>query len=280
MKRAWITARNKLSAIALLLLIIIFPFSPAQALTGHLNVNTATFEELQQLPFIGATRARAIIDHRRKNGGFRNLDDLRNSEAIGESTFEAIRPYLVLTGPTTLRRNEKIGVATAGVQPEFVDLLTHRGEIRLLADADYFDTLLHHIRQAEYRIDLSMFIFKITDSPRNRPAILLEELTAASKRGVDVRILLERSEAHDELNRENYKVGEILRRKGVKVTFDNPKRTNHTKLVVVDGRYSFVGSHNLTHAALAQNSELSLLIDNRQLAEELRNYISGLENKK
>jgi competence ComEA-like helix-hairpin-helix protein len=268
------SVKSRLPSLAALLLTFLF-FSPAAlALTGQLNLNTATLEELQQLPFVGTTRAQAIIDYRHANGGFRTLDELRRSEAIGDSTFEAIKAYLVLTGPTTLRRDgEKPFVFLAGIST----FVTHQGEILLLPDAVYYDTLLHHIRQATHRIDLSMFIFKITGSPRNRPAIILQELAAASKRGVEVNALLERSDGYDDLNRENQKVAEIMRNLGIRVFFASPKKTNHTKLVVVDGRYSFVGSHNLTHAALAQNSELSLLIDNSGLAEELRKYIAGLQ---
>jgi competence ComEA-like helix-hairpin-helix protein len=249
----------------------------ALALTGQLNVNTATLEELQQLPFIGANRAQAIMDYRRDHGGFRTLAELRRSEAIGDSAFEAIKHYLVLTGPTTLHRNENQRGAAAGLLSGTHPFLTHQGEILLLPDADYYETLLQHIRQAQHRIDLSMFIFKITGSPRNRPAIVLQELTAAHKRGVEVNVLLERSDNYDDLNRENRKTAEIMQSQGIKVTFARPQRTNHTKLVVVDGRYSFVGSHNLTHAALARNSELSLLIDNPRLAEELRKYIAGIQ---
>jgi competence ComEA-like helix-hairpin-helix protein len=269
------SAKHKLSSITTLLLAFLL-FSPAVlALTGQLNLNTASHEELQQLPFIGATRAQAIIDYRRGHGEFRTLDELRRSEAIGDSTFEAIKSYLVLTGPTTLRRHGKQGNAVAG-RHETSTFVTHQGEILLLPDAVYYDTLLHHIRQAKHRIDLSMFIFKITGSPRNRPAVILQELIAASKRGIEVNVLLERSDGYEDLNRENQKAAEIMRNQGVKVTFARPQRTNHTKLVVVDGRFSFVGSHNLTHAALAKNSEISLLIDNSGLAEELRKYITAV----
>ncbi|MCK5194474.1 MAG: phospholipase, partial [Desulfobulbaceae bacterium] len=67
-----------------------------------------------------------------------------------------------------------------------------------------------------------------------------------------------------------------LRKHGITVLFDSIKTTTHTKLVIVDQRFSFVGSHNLTHSALAYNHELSLLINNRQLARELTDYIETL----
>jgi len=37
-----------------------------------------------------------------------------------------------------------------------------------------------------------------------------------------------------------------------------------------------MGSHNLTHAALAYNHEFSLLIDNRDLAQQALSYLRAL----
>jgi phosphatidylserine/phosphatidylglycerophosphate/cardiolipin synthase-like enzyme len=67
-----------------------------------------------------------------------------------------------------------------------------------------------------------------------------------------------------------------LRDNGIKVFFDSPNTTTHTKLVVIDSRYSFVGSHNFTHAALKHNNELSLLIDDQALAHRLTDYMNGI----
>jgi competence ComEA-like helix-hairpin-helix protein len=257
---------------------VLFLAAPAWGLSGQLNVNTASVEELQLLPFIGETRARAIVDHRRRQGSFTSLDELPAGETIGDSTFRAIKPYLTLTGPTTLRRETGAGeTAAAGLQGRTRIFGTLPGEIVLLPDAAYYDTLRHYLRQAERRIEIAMFIFKITDSPQNRPAAILSELAAAAGRGVTVTVLLERSGHDDGLNRENDKVARALHRHGVEVVFDKPQITTHTKLVVIDDRFCFVGSHNLTHAALARNHEFSLLIDSRKLAGELSSYIAGVK---
>jgi phosphatidylserine/phosphatidylglycerophosphate/cardiolipin synthase-like enzyme len=62
----------------------------------------------------------------------------------------------------------------------------------------------------------------------------------------------------------------------VEVFFDSPKRTTHTKLAVIDGRYTFIGSHNMTQSALKHNNELSVLIDSQAVADKTLNYIKGL----
>ena len=65
------------------------------------NVNTASAEELQLLPGIGESRARALLELRKRRGGFKSVEELREVKGIGESSFERMRPYVRLTGKTT-----------------------------------------------------------------------------------------------------------------------------------------------------------------------------------
>ena len=60
----------------------------------HVNVNTATWPELAQLPEIGEMLARRIIDNREAEGPFRSPEDLMRVRGIGEKTLELMRPYL------------------------------------------------------------------------------------------------------------------------------------------------------------------------------------------
>ncbi len=147
--------------------------------------------------------------------------------------------------------------------------------VRILRGPAYFDTLLEHIRQAEDRIDVSMFLFKTTRYRKNRPARIVRELCRAGKRGVRVYVCLERSGYDENINRENEKTAERLRREGIAVAFDSPGVTNHQKVVLIDDGYAFVGSHNFTHAALSKNNEISLLVEGRDVVRTLRLMIEG-----
>ena len=64
------------------------------------NVNTATLEELQSLPGVGASRAQAILNEREARGGFRSVDDLLDVKGIGPSGLERLRPHARTSGPT------------------------------------------------------------------------------------------------------------------------------------------------------------------------------------
>ena len=58
------------------------------------NINTADETELAQLPGLGVTTARRIIDHRREHGPFTSLEGLLDVPGIGQVTLTAMRPYL------------------------------------------------------------------------------------------------------------------------------------------------------------------------------------------
>ncbi len=73
-------------------------------LTGTVNVNTASSEELQLLPGIGEARAHALVALRKQRGGFKSLDELKDVKGIGDVGLERMRPYLRLDGKTTAKR--------------------------------------------------------------------------------------------------------------------------------------------------------------------------------
>lgn len=255
--------------LALFLLVAMRP-ETSLGVTGRIiNLNTATEQQLQELPYIGETRARAIVKYRREHGPFQNLEQLLAVTDIGEKSLDAVRPYLTVTGAGP-RQNPQVVASVQG------NIATRPGDIIMLPDEKYFSTLVDFIRKAERSIDMTMFLFKTTASSGNKPAMLVKELAAAQKKGAAVRVVLENSDYDESLNKENRKVAQKLRKNNIQVFFDAADKTTHAKFVVIDNRYSFIGSHNLSHSALAKNHEVSLLIDNRDLAAELINYMGKL----
>lgn len=58
---------------------------------AQVNINTASQEELDGLKGIGPTKARAIVDYRKKNGPFKSVDDLEKVPGIGPATLQDLR---------------------------------------------------------------------------------------------------------------------------------------------------------------------------------------------
>lgn len=58
----------------------------------RVNLNTATFDELQGLPGIGPKMAERIIQWRKDQGSFKSVEDLRKIKGIGGKTYEKLKP--------------------------------------------------------------------------------------------------------------------------------------------------------------------------------------------
>lgn len=75
----------------------------AKDLSGKLNLNTATEDQLMVLPTVGPAKAERIVTWRKKNGGFKRTADLRRVKGFGYKTFKRLEPFLDIKGDTTLR---------------------------------------------------------------------------------------------------------------------------------------------------------------------------------
>ncbi len=59
------------------------------------NVNTASVSDLAaSLPGIGETKAKAIVDYRKKHGKFKSAKDLEKVTGLGEKSVSSMKKYL------------------------------------------------------------------------------------------------------------------------------------------------------------------------------------------
>ena len=149
--------------------------------------------------------------------------------------------------------------------------------VTILEDRGYFDALLDHIDKAKDEIVVSMYVFKTSGKKSNYADRIKIAMIKAAQRGVDVRVLLElEDDRGSSLNAGNEQTARELDRGGGKGFFDSPSQRTHVKAVVIDGRYTFIGSHNLTSSALQYNNELSLMIESEDVGRETVKYIDGI----
>ena len=64
--------------------------------SSEVSLNTATKEELTALPGIGESKADDIINYRNSNGGFKDIEELKNIKGIGDAIFDKIKDRLTL----------------------------------------------------------------------------------------------------------------------------------------------------------------------------------------
>src|SRR6266704_2190392 len=65
------------------------------------NINTATSQELQQVPGIGPATAEKILQMRKSYGAFKSVDDLLAIRGIGKKRLDKMRKYLTVGKPGT-----------------------------------------------------------------------------------------------------------------------------------------------------------------------------------
>lgn len=62
----------------------------------QININTCTWFELKNHPYVGSDLANKIINFREKNGNFNLLEDLLTKELLSQESYAKLSPYLSL----------------------------------------------------------------------------------------------------------------------------------------------------------------------------------------
>jgi phosphatidylserine/phosphatidylglycerophosphate/cardiolipin synthase-like enzyme len=105
-------------------------------------------------------------------------------------------------------------------------------------------------------------------------APIAKALVDAAKRGVNVRVILDRSQ-----RTEKYSGADFLLHEGVTTFIDDKHAIAHNKIMVIDGHTILTGSFNFTKAAEDNNAENLLVIDDMALAKKYTaNWNAHLEH--
>lgn len=69
-----------------------------------IELNSASAEQLEQLPGIGPSTAQAIVKFREKSGPFQRPEDLLAIHGMSKARFEKLRPYVTVKAAPAANR--------------------------------------------------------------------------------------------------------------------------------------------------------------------------------
>lgn len=137
-----------------------------------------------------------------------------------------------------------------------------------MPNRDYVPILHNALKGAKNSIHIAMFTMRYYPGyPNDANSIIIGDLIAARKRGVDVKIILDASNWNISNTVQNKKMGDSLSRAGIKVYYDPLNVTTHDKMIIIDGEISIIGSHNWSYYALERNNEVSVLIKSKEVGK-------------
>jgi len=192
---------------------------------------------------------------------------------------------VLLTGPvvTTMQQEflrdwQALG-GTIDDESRYLPPLEPTGELTIRSidqrpsegDFDINDFLMIAIRSAEQYIDIEAPYFNPTDW-------LVEELTDAANRGVQIRILTN-SEISTDISSTFYVSlfwFETMLKNGIEVYLWNQYQVNmHSKAMVVDGRLAMIGSHNFNYRSIVWDTENSAAFTDLPAITEIQQMIDN-----
>lgn len=114
--------------------------------------------------------------------------------------------------------------------------------------------IVDHINDAKKSIRLQAYSF--TDK------VIANALVDAHKRGVDVKLILDKSNAND-----GRSAKDIVISAGIPVRFDYPTGIAHNKVIIIDEANLITGSYNFSENAYKNNTENLLILVNPDLCK-------------
>lgn len=139
---------------------------------------------------------------------------------------------------------------------------------KVLIGSKYADELLEKINSAKNSIFIIMYDWRFyVDNPSHLISLINQSLYRAVSRGVDVKAIV---------NNETIKLN--LDKIKIKSKFVNSSRVLHSKVVIIDNKILFIGSHNLTSNAVNNNLESSILVDIPDGDTRIIDYFNNLYN--
>ena len=146
-------------------------------------------------------------------------------------------------------------------------------KLTLLYDRDYLPFLRSAIQEARLSIYATQFLTdaRPVKDPYAEIRFLGHALAEARWRGIDIKIIFNEVRVGDYNHNGNFPFQSFLANRRVpcrQFNSINSKTTLHSKMIIIDEIITITGSHNWTPSAFNINSEASVAIESKALAQE------------
>jgi HKD family nuclease len=164
----------------------------------------------------------------------------------------------------------------------------YNAEVVNISGNKYFPAVKEALAKAKKSIYLVMFTIELSAEKQNSKANqLINTIIEAKNRGVDVEVVLDQNvdfvqrkyPSDWEIKIKSTNACKRLKDAGIKVYYDDPVKYVHAKAVVIDKKTVILGSTNWTEAAFDRNIEVSVLIESKDLAQEILNYFKTIKKE-
>ncbi len=148
-------------------------------------------------------------------------------------------------------------------------------EVYVLTDQEYYQSIIDDLQNADDTILVAMYsMIYDPDDSFDWANDLIRELVYADGRGVNVSVVIEYRTYWNYMD-DNLEAYNYLISNNVNVQLDYETTTDHMKLVIIDDKLIYIGSHNWSESALYYNHETSVKIISETIAEAFKEYIKA-----
>lgn len=123
--------------------------------------------------------------------------------------------------------------------------------------------------------EILMSFYQVKIDANYKPTLvnkLVEILLAQIQKGVCVKIILNNNFYIPSLMSITKLAYNRFREIGADVKLHHASKMLHSKLIIVDGRITFIGSQNLTNTGVGSNSEAGLILNSVEIANFFKEY--------
>jgi phosphatidylserine/phosphatidylglycerophosphate/cardiolipin synthase-like enzyme len=156
--------------------------------------------------------------------------------------------------------------------------------IQILQNTSYYDVVFNTILDAKNCIAINMFSFNMSDDLDHGRLVrqMVKLLCKKKMEGVDVKIIFGNSYKSSPfvpfqmLDVSNEIAYTICNSFGIEVAFFNhyAQKSSHSKYVIVDEEFVFIGSHNFSPRAFGIGSDDSVCLQDSELAHRLLSFFN------